>query len=382
MSADRFVEVTRESWFSRLGGAIKGVLVGTVLFAVAFPLLFWNEGRAVKRFKTLKEGGGLVVSVAADRVDAANAGRLIHVSGKADTAATLADPVFGVSAPALKLKRAVEMYQWQEDVKSETKKKTGGSAETVKTYTYRKTWSSSLHRSSDFKQPDGHQNPEAFAYASTLLTADTVTLGAFRLSPSLVGMIGNFTPLPVSPDSLLPEGAAVKAVLHGGGFYLGANPSEPKVGDLRVTFEVARPTEVSVIAKQAGESFEPYLTQAGGTIELLELGAVPAAAMIQKAQDSNRMLTWLLRLAGFLLMLIGLNMIFRPLSVLADVLPFLGSLVGAGTGLIAFLLAALFSLATIAVAWLVYRPLVGGGLLMIAAVLTFAVVKKLRATKA
>ena len=382
MSADRYVEVTRQSWFSRLGGAIKGVLVGAVLFAVAFPLLFWNEGRAVTRFKTLKEGGGLVVSVAADRVDAANAGRLVHVSGKADTAATLADPVFGVSAPALKLKRAVEMYQWQENVKSETKKKTGGSAETVKTYTYRKAWSSSLHRSSDFKQPGDHQNPEAFAYASTLLTADSVTLGAFRLSPALVGMIGNFTPLPVSADSLQPEGAAGKAIMHDGGFYLGANPSEPKVGDLRITFEVARPTEVSVIAKQAGESFEPYLTQAGGTIELLELGAVPAAAMIQKAQESNRLLTWLLRLAGFLLMLIGLNMVFKPLSVLADVLPFLGSLVAAGTGLIAFLLAALFSLVTIAVAWLVYRPLFGAALLAVAVLLVVAVVKKLKAPKA
>ena len=104
--------------------------------------------------------------------------------------------------------------------------------------------------------------------------------------------------------------------------------------------------------------------------------------MIQKAQESNRLLTWLLRLAGFLLMLIGLNMVFKQLSVLADVLPFLGSLVAAGTGLIAFLLAALFSLVTIAVAWLVYRPLFGAALLAVAVLLFVAVMKKLKAPKA
>ena len=54
MSQDRFTEVTSQSWLSRIGGAIKGVLMGFVLFILAFPLLFWNEGRAVTTYKTLK----------------------------------------------------------------------------------------------------------------------------------------------------------------------------------------------------------------------------------------------------------------------------------------------------------------------------------------
>ena len=48
MSDDRFTEVTQQSWFSRITGAVKGILVGLVLFVVSFPLLFWNEGRAVQ----------------------------------------------------------------------------------------------------------------------------------------------------------------------------------------------------------------------------------------------------------------------------------------------------------------------------------------------
>ncbi|MCY2994909.1 MAG: hypothetical protein NTY19_44665 [Planctomycetota bacterium] len=61
--SDSFSEVTSQSWFSRLGNAIKGVLLGIILFVVAFPLLWWNEGRAVKTAKGLKEAGGAVVAV-------------------------------------------------------------------------------------------------------------------------------------------------------------------------------------------------------------------------------------------------------------------------------------------------------------------------------
>ncbi|MBN1269133.1 MAG: TMEM43 family protein [Kiritimatiellae bacterium] len=378
MSNDRITEVTRESWFSRIGGAVKGIVVGFILFAVAFPLLFWNEGRAVKRYKTLKEGSGAVVSVTADTVDPANAGKLVHMAGRADTEATLKDPVFGVSANALRLNRNVEMYQWKESSESKTKKKLGGGTETTRTYTYSKTWSDRLIDSADFKEPTGHQNPGSKPYESTELVAEQVRLGAFMLSPSLVRQISNFEPLPAAGDTELPEALKGKASLHGGGLYLGADPASPQVGDTRISFEVARPTEVSLIAEQAGATFAPYKTKAGGSLEMLETGVHTAEAMFQQAQESNRILTWMLRLAGFVLMLIGLNMMLKLLSVLADVLPILGNIVGAGTGLISFLLAAILSLITIAIAWIVFRPLLGIILIAVAIGLIVAIKSKLK----
>ena len=131
MSSDSYTEVTSQSWFSRLGNAFKGIVVGIIMVVIAFPLLFWNEGRAVKRYKTLKEGGGAVISVAADKVDAANQGKLVHMTGMATTEENLVDTSFGVSSQAIKLKRYVEMYQWQEESKSKEKKKLGGGTETV-----------------------------------------------------------------------------------------------------------------------------------------------------------------------------------------------------------------------------------------------------------
>lgn len=366
MSGDRFTKVTSQSWGSRIGDSFKGIIVGLILFIVAFPLLFMNEGRAVKRAKTLKEGGKTVVTIAADSVDVANEGKLIHLTGLANTEATLTDPVFGVSEQALKLKRLVEMYQWKEKSESKTNKKLGGGTETVTDYSYRQDWSDTLIRAESFEYPEGHDNPVSMPYLSAMQAADQVSLGAFTLSRSLAGKINNFEPLLISSEKPLPEALESTATVLNGGYYIGTNSAAPQIGDVRVKFEVVKPGQVSVVAKQVGNSFEPYLTQASGTIELLQVGAHSAEAMIKAAEASNRMMTWLLRLIGFVLMMGGLNLVFKPLSVLADVLPIAGTIIGAGTGIIAFLMASVGTLITVAVAWIVYRPLLGVVLLVVA----------------
>ena len=141
MSGDNFSEVSTQSWFSRIGDSIKGILFGGVLAVVAVLVLFWNEGRAVNRAQALKEGGGAVVAVDAERVDPANDGKLVHLSGLATTTETLADGEFGIVTNALKLRRNAEMYQWKEITSQSKGKNLGGSETTRTTYSYDKMWS-------------------------------------------------------------------------------------------------------------------------------------------------------------------------------------------------------------------------------------------------
>ena len=114
-SSDSFTEVTHQSWGSRLQEQATQSLVGFVLFLAAFPLLFWNEGRAVDGHKALEEGKGAVIAVSAESVDSGNDGKLIHFSGDATTDQLLNDADFGIEATALKLRRICEMYQWEEE---------------------------------------------------------------------------------------------------------------------------------------------------------------------------------------------------------------------------------------------------------------------------
>ncbi len=198
-------------------------------------------------------------------------------------------------------------------------------------------------------------------------------MGAFRLSPGLVNSITRSEPLPIESLAGLPSDLRWKARLANGGIYIGRSPASPEVGDMRVSFEVVRPATVSVVARQTGNRLEPYRTSNGGSVQLLSYGSVPAEQMFTAAKQANRFTTWLFRLLGFLLMSFGLKRIFRPLSVLADVVPAIGRVMEASTGFVAYLLAGFLSLIIIAVAWLYHRPVLAVTLLLLAgAVLVFS----------
>jgi hypothetical protein len=376
--ADSYTEVTSRSWFQRLGGAFSGVLVGLLLFVAAFPLLFWNEGRAVKTYKSLAEGEQLVASVTTGEVDRGNEGRLIHLSGTADTRDTLQDPVFPIALEALRLTRTVSMYQWQEHQRSETRKKLGGGEETVTTYSYERGWAERPIDSGAFRHPEGHQNPGAMPYQGQEQTAQTVTLGAFTLSPGLVAKIHHAEPVPPQPLAAGQTGPGDQRItLTGDGYYVGGDSSAPRVGDVRVSFTAVKAQPVSVVARQSGALLEPYHTSVGRDIALLAAGTVGAQEMFSQAQAENTMLTWVLRLAGFVVMFIGVVLVLKPLPVFADLVPFIGSIVGFGTGLVALAVALPLSLVTIAVAWITYRPLLAIGLLVAAvAVAGFAMTRR------
>ncbi len=359
--ADTFTETTTASWFSRIGGAFKGILVGLILVVIAFPLLWWNEGRAIDRTHTLEAGRRAVVAIDAARVDPAQEGQLIHLAGVATTKDVLSDAVFDVSLAAIKLRRTVEMYQWTQEQHSTTTKHVGGSETTETTYSYKKVWSDRWIDSSGFKYPADHANPASMPYGSQTEQAEHVTLGAFHLDPVFVSQISDFKPYPIMRKGAVPEGFEP----NGGGYYRGA-PASPAIGDLRVSFSVVAPTAVSLIGRQQGRGVETARF-VKGSIALLELGQVDAPTMFQHAETANRILTWAMRVGGLLLMWLGLGLLLAPLKVLADVVPMIGSLVGAGTGLIAGIVAFALSFLTIAVAWIFYRPILAGALIVAAA---------------
>ncbi|NUQ49249.1 MAG: hypothetical protein HUU27_04935, partial [Phycisphaerae bacterium] len=169
-----FVEVTRRGFFSRGKDSLGGAFVGLVVVLIMAGVLFWNEGRARKRYLDLKEGAGSVVSVASDKVDPAAEGKLVHLTGETRVAAPLADPDFGISLSAVKLVREAEIYQWVEAVKTETRNKVGGGTEEIKTYSYERQWRDGPVDSSKFKVSSEHRNPSEMKVRSATFTADAV----------------------------------------------------------------------------------------------------------------------------------------------------------------------------------------------------------------
>ena len=373
---DQFTHTTSKNWFSRMGSAFSGIIIGLLLIVAACALLFWNEGRAVKRDKTLKEGVGLVLSVPAERGSASNEGKLVHVSGRAVVGAEVRDDLLNVSAKAVRLKRSVEMLQWVEESKSDTRKKLGGGTETVTTYSYNLKWTDRQVDSSRFRHPEGHTNNVSFPVASKTFENRDVRVGAFSLNASQISRMGRLEDYPLGWDNR-PSGITGDGSFSivNGVFYIGSR-SHDRAGDVRIKMQIAKPGDVSVVARQTGKTFSPYKTSVGGTISLLSNSILPAQDMFQNAVDANTTLTWILRVVGIVMMFIGFRMMLNVLSVAGDLIPILGNVIGAGLTFVSFLVAIFVSFIIIAIAWILYRPLIALALIAIGAAAGFVAMRK------
>ncbi|MBO4312782.1 MAG: TMEM43 family protein [Desulfovibrio sp.] len=421
--SDQYTETTYVSWGSRLGNSFKGILVGFVLIAAATYLLYWNEGRTVREGDAIAEAQMSTEDMpGVDKVDPAFNGKLVYAHGHASTKDIVSDGTFGVKTNAIALRREVEFYQWVESSRTEKQKKLGGGEDVVTTYTYDRKWTGSYIDSSNFKRSAGHENVSNVPQAvkDERFYAQKVAFGAYRLPPFLSHAMGGARPvdiklseaqraelqkalfpnMPVSGNILGPTGNSASALLNavdpmaaasqlgnnmvnamtsndrapmihvsGNTLYIGRNPSSPQIGDVRITYTEVPSADVSILAKVSGDTFEQFTASNGSRFSRLSMGTVGRDAMYQDAKDDNSMLAWVLRIVGIILVIAGFKMVVAPLGVLADVIPLLGTIVGAGAGFVATLVGIAWSFVIIALSWLRFRPMLAAGLLAVAALL-------------
>ena len=361
-------ETTTTGWLSRIGSSLVGVLIGMILLPCAIFLLSWNEGRAVTAATGLKRGLSTIVEVSADTVNQQNNSKLVYLNGTVSGATPAVDPWNKLSATGLlRLQRKVEMYQWLERESETTSNNIGGSQTTQKTYTYSLGWTETAVNSAQFKVPAGHQNP-AMPLKSQSFDASLVKIGAFTLDKSLVQDLTNFEAVETLTQA--PAGYRVQGNL----LYKGVNPDQPVLGDVRVTYSAIAAQTYSIAAQQNNGTLTTYQDAKNDyKIVLIEPGVVSAQKLFADQASTEKMITWACRVGGFLLLLIGFNLIMGPLAMLVAFLPFLQGLVGAGTFFIALGLAIPITLITIAIAWIASRPLIGGGILLLAVAATWAI---------
>ncbi|MBQ7263204.1 MAG: TMEM43 family protein [Synergistaceae bacterium] len=398
-------ETSYRGWGDRLGGAFKGIVTGIVIIGLGTWLLWWNEGRTFRRAGVIGEAQMLARDVQdIGTLDPSLDGQVIHATGRADTQDVLRDPIFGASATAIRIGRDVEWYQWVEHARTEKRKKLGGGEETVTVYDYKKEWTSRPVDSSGFHDPDYNgttklasdvgPNDVLATFEDDDVWAANVTFGAYRLSDAQKRSIGGRIPLTLDPSSedifaisqhvrptnlyrsryMMWKDVQIEDLIHvsGSTVYIGLAPSQPRIGDVRVSFTQTPPADVSIVAKVVRDTFEPYTSPNGnGSFSRLSMGTVGMEKMFEDARSENSFFAWALRAAGLIVVILGLRMVFAPLVVLADVVPILGNIVGAGVGIVTFLLGLAWSLIVVAVAWLRWRPLLAGGMIAVAVALIF-----------
>lgn len=364
-SPRRFARRTRVSWGARLGNALVGVLVGIALVIGGLVLLAWNEGRAVQTARSLAEAGGIVASVGAERIEPAREGELVHVTGTLSVPEPVADPEFDVAERAARLVRTVEMYQWEEERRSETRTRAGGAEERVTTYEYRPVWSDRAIDSSRFEHAADHRNPPK-AYESRELLAQGATLGAFQVGSAILRQLPADTEVRIGPEAadVIAKRFEAPARIADGRILVGEDPANPQIGDLRISYNAAPAGPISVVGRQTSDSFAPYQTRAGDAILLAQAGTAPADQMIRAAERENTIMAWLLRGAGAAAIFLGFAMVLRPIAVFGDVIPIVGRVLRAGSLVVAAAATAVLGPLVIALAWLAYRPVMAAAILI------------------
>lgn len=367
MAKNSFTETSSRSWISRLGGSFKSILIGLVVLVGSIVLMWYNEGRAVKTAKGLEEGGASVVSIESNKIEPGNNGKLVHVTGRVETKDTLTDPQFGIKVNALKLKRDVEMYQWVQKTHRTTREKFGGGEETVTTYSYVKEWNSSTIKSSTFKEVHGHENPAQKPYADFSKNAQNVNLGKFKIPESILSKIsGHYEFTFDNIDSTVTNAQLINDGVNTTIYVGEGTVAAPQIGDVKINYKIVSPGDHSIIAKQFNNTFERFKTSNGTTLEMVKSGSVSAENMFEAAIKGNKTLTWILRIVAIFIMFFAFKSILKPLDVIGDLIPFVGSIVSFGTSLAAGLTTVVLAFVVIALAWVFYRPILGISLLVIA----------------
>lgn len=348
--SDRFTEVTRTGYGSRIINSIKGVVVGIILFVASFGLLYWNEGR-VDLSKIVKTAIEIDSQTSAD---ASLNKKLVSVSGVVNSDELIGDNLFLKPDKFIAVERKTEMYAWVEKKETRTRTDIGGAETTETTYSYHKSWTERPELSSNFKYPEGHENPPK-PLDSYTKKATAATIGIYSFDPQRIDL-PNFTKLPLNSQNVELNQEAILA----SDFYIFIRKSDsgtfesPQIGDLRISYDVLYPNfDGTIFGKLSGNKIEPYVDKDGNRLYRLFVGTREEGIATFRSEYTT--LLWILRLVGFLMMWLGLMALFGPISVLLDIFPIFGALSRSLIGVITFLIAFILSIVTIIVSAIVHN---------------------------
>lgn len=331
---DTFSSVVTKGYGRRIVDSVVGVGLGLLLFFGSFGVLFLNEGRV-----DLANIAKKAQSISPETVDTTRSGMLVSVSGKIMGSEDIDDGTYLKPGAYVLVHRTAEAYAWAEEQESKSQTNTGGSETTTTTYTYKKEWTTNVADSSTFEYPEGHEN-KAQTQTNGEYRPTTLSVGAYTLDGQSVDMSGGEMLSLTAAMVDLPRGAAIQGTYM---YVNGADPAAPTVGDERVSFSVIKEGfQGTVFGEAQGTELVRYTDADGNTLFRVFEGSHDAALVTLHGEYTTML--WIMRLVGFLMMWIGLQMIAGPLSTLLDILPFLGStsrfVVGAGAFVVALALSA------------------------------------------
>jgi len=403
------MEVSNQNYCQRQSKSFCTMCCGIILVPIIMAIIFWNENDAVTNYATAKlvyDAHQLQGCTSED----SGSGKLVFASCNV-YAPDLAPQLPATLSPFLssfegsQLGWTVEVYQNSQTSSKSCKKDNSGGEHCVTTYSCSRAWSSVEVDSSDFKCADsysnlGHGFPSNLKNTGSfiadpyqvVLAKSATKSGGLALDSNLAQQLPSSdlgSKLhPVSPTQQWSRmgGSLQPTMLYKNGNYL-ASSLNPGIGDIRISLQ-GRSANAATVAAQlsAGDShglLGPYPSQKFGwfgkrtkPLEKLEPGILSINSFVDAWNGEIGAQLWLIRIVCLVVMVIAFEMIVQPLSVAADLLRTLnwctcclGSILDNAAQCVihtvALVMAVCITMFTVAVAWIVARPALGIGLLVL-----------------
>lgn len=318
-----FVQKTKTS------NPFAAVLIGLAMFAGSFVVIYKNEGRINlahfgEQAKQYVQGTSY------------QPGDLLAVTGKAETDQTVGDNLFKTPESVISLERTVEMYAWTED----SHDRDGGTE-----YTYKREWTESPEDSSHFEVQSGHENPE-MPFRSETFTVPNFSIDGVTVSSTSLSLPDHTQSIELTSDNTTLNSKYGKPsfVDNGQMIYIknmDAGVEEgTHIGDIRVSYHaIPNHADVTVFGAYAnGPSLAPYEAKESmkDSTMFYHMRYGDKVSATQTLGNEFKMMLWILRILGFILMLAGLNLIVSPLQKLLGYIPIVGAVGNFVLGLILF----------------------------------------------
>ncbi len=343
--------------FGRKKSSTSGTVFGFLFLLLSTLGLWLNEGRSVNQMDALYEMQQAINTLADTKYQPEFDNKLIFIQGKVKAISPVVDPEFKISTNGLVLKRTVEMYQWKQMGRAETRNETS--------YSYKKDWSSNPIDSSSFQNSEAHYNP-AFPYPNESFTTEA-KIGDYTLSKEVRNKI---TPSKVLGLSAFPH-KINEAINHKSFLFIGKDSNVPSIGDVKISYQYAPEGDYSIAAKANKQSLLNYTTENNKSLSFVRNGIVSATQIFNDEQASNTTLTWVLRLAGLFVMFLSFLGILRSFTAFSNYISVIGPLLNGVSSVVAGVLTLIFGSLVIAIAWFSARPILSISILLIGGVVSF-----------
>nr|CCA15972.1 ribonucleosidediphosphate reductase small chain put [Albugo laibachii Nc14] len=322
--------------------AKSGTILGAIVLGGVVVFTGYQELGILRIAESIEESIDLVKLLSSPSYDTRNDGRLVHCYGRLHSKEPfedgtiqyplLADESFAIAVNGVRLLRIVEMMQWVE-TKTSSRDSIHGSAQmegdgfgesSTQTATYTMEWREEAINS-DLFLDTFHINPSAVSwkFQSKIIRAEDVVLGDFEIDDGLIDQIERRERIKLDKkhlshmQSLITQRRGVRMSTRSldemthfedDYFYIvRMTPTQPSVGDLRISFHVLPAATVSICAQQMGTRFVPFRAKAGESIFLLDSGIKSPESMLEEHLHARVKENRFLRLFASIIAYIGFN---------------------------------------------------------------------------